>query len=212
MTDRVDVFMEVHKGIRNALFHLSLTAGSADATDPGDIERLCADARDTFRFLEHHARNEDNFLVPEMRAKGLPEAERMAEGHEELECRLRALAEAASALPRDLSGLHGFYLDLNRFISAYLRHMDEEETRILPLLHLSLTDGELEEFPRRSVAATGPGDQSMMLAYMLPAMNRAELSGFFARVRGKAPRETILHLEGIARRVLGERGAAILAG
>lgn len=211
MTDRPDVFKEVHKGLRNALFRLSLMAGSADAADPGNLERLCADARDTFRFLEHHARNEDDFLAPEMRAKGLAEAGHMAEGHRELESRIRALAEAASALLRDPSGLHGFYLDLNRFISAYLGHMDEEEARILPLLHASFTDGELEEFPRRSVAATGPKDQSMMLAYMFPAMAPAELKGFFARVRGKAPREMVLHLEGIARRALGERAASILA-
>ena len=107
------------------------------------------------------------------------------------------------------SGPHKFYLALNRFISQYLHHLDEEETQLLPILHGAFTDEELAVFSGKSVANTTPLDQAMMLGHMFPAMQSSELRTFFETLRVKVPKEAVQYLEGLARRILGQRAEVI---
>jgi hemerythrin-like domain-containing protein len=197
---RPDIFANVHKGLRKALFDLAALAGATDAQDAEGLTRLTAMARDVFRFAEHHAFNEDRFLIPRMVSKGMPEAQAMQRDHQGLESLLHALGDTAASLAQNPGNLRSFYLDLNRFIAQYLLHLDEEETRVLPSVHAHFTDAELGEFGREAVASTSPQDQDMMLSFMFPAMTQAEVNGFFENLRGKAPAEAIAHLQGIARR------------
>ena len=197
---RPDPFAHVHKGLRKALFDLAVQAGSTDAQDAEGLSHLASRAHDVFRFTEHHAFNEDRFLLPRMEAKGMPEAQAMRADHQVLEHSLHALAEAASLLAQEPHNLRRFYLDLNRFIGQYVLHLDEEEIRVLPSVHAHFTDAELAEFGREAVASTPPQDQAMMLAFMFPAMTQAEVNTFFANLRDKASPETIAHLQGIAQR------------
>jgi hypothetical protein len=206
---RADVFTGVHKGLRKALFGLALQAGAADAGSAEEMGGLAGKAREVFHFLEHHALNEDRFLVPMMEGKAMPHGAEMRYDHGVLEEALKDLRARASALARSPASLHGFYLALNRFIADYLRHIDEEETVVMPALHEALTDEDLAGFSRQSVAATAPQDQAMMLSHMFPAMSPQELKGFFDGVRKGAPAHVIAHLEGIAERVLGERAERI---
>lgn len=206
--ERMDVFTSVHKGLRKALFGLALQAGSTDPGRGEEVARLEARAREVFHFVGHHALNEDRFLVPEMKAKGMAEAEAMEQDHGRLEAELENLGAAAAWLPETPSMLPEFHLALNRFISAYLLHLDQEETRILPALHDRFSDPELASFSRQSVASTPPDDQAMMLSHMFPAMHAGELAAFFGGVRASAPAEAVAYLEDIGRRVLGDRALA----
>lgn len=207
---RLDVFKSVHKGLRSALSALLTQAGRTDGSQPAEVEALSRKAEEVFRFVGHHSLNEDRYLLPAMEAKMMPEAEAMRKDHAGLDGRMETLRRDASGLSRDSGGLHRFYLALARFVSAYLAHLDQEETDILPVLHARFPDAELAEFPRLSVENTAPADQAMMLSWMFPAMTAAELRDFFAGVRGKAPAEMVVHLEEIARRVLGDRAASVL--
>lgn len=211
--ERMDVFKSVHKGLRKALFNLALQAGITDPDRPDEVSALSAQAKEVFHFLEHHARNEDRFLVPMMEARSLAPASRMRTDHAHLDAEVESLRrglDGLGGLAGSPSRLHGFYLALNRFIARYLAHLNEEESEILPLLHAAFTDAELGEFSRQSVAATAPPDQAMMLGHMFPAMQAPELSAFFDNLRSKAPKEAVEYLEGIAKRVLGARSVAIM--
>lgn len=203
---RMDVFGGVHKGLRKALFDLALQAGSTDSSRTGEVESLVEKAGEAFHFLEHHSRNEDRFLVPEMEAKSMEEAALMRAEHAGLDAELATLRESLSGLAGSSGRLRDFYLDLNRFIAHYLVHIHEEESVILPAVHARFTDGELAVFPQKSIAATEPQDQERMLAQMFPAMNGGELGEFFAGLRENAPENVVRHVEGIAARVLGESG------
>lgn len=207
---RLDVFRSVHKGLRSALSALVVQTGRTDAFQEEEVEALARKAGEVFRFVSHHALNEDRYLLPAMESKSMPQAAAMREEHASLEAELDGLRRELSRLPQAPDRLHPFYLALARFVSAYLAHLHQEETAILPALHARFTDAELGEFSRLSVANTPPEDQAMMLAYMFPAMDAAELKAFFGGIRGKAPDDMVAHLEGIARRVLGERAKSIL--
>lgn len=206
----MDVFKSVHKGLRRALFNLALQAGTADPDHPGEMAALAVQAREVFHFLEHHARNEDRFLAPLMEAKSMASASRLQADHADLGAELGGLLRNLDHLEGgSSSGLHGFYLALNRFIGRYLNHLDEEEARLLPLLHGAFTDDELAVFSEKSVSNTAPSDQAMMLGHMFPAMQSSELRTFFETLRVKAPKEAVQFLEGLARRILGQRADAI---
>ncbi len=206
---RMNVFSGVHKGLRHALFNLSHQAGICDADSPEEVAGLKSLALEVFHFLEHHAANEDRFLVPMLKAKTLAFAPKMAADHAALDAEVESLKNSLEFLGDSPSNLHEFYLSLNRFLSRYLAHLHEEESDWLPVLHQHFTDAELGTFSQKSVAATEPADQAMMLGHMFPAMRASELKEFFAGAREKAPREVIQHLEGIAQRVLGARAEVI---
>ena len=146
--ERPDVFKGVHKGLRKALCELAVQAGATDPVRADEVAALAAKAKEVFRFVEHHALNEDRFLEPEMAAKAMPEANRMRTDHGRLEAEVRALADASTRLAETPERFHGFYLSLNRFIAEYLLHLHEEETAILPALHARFTDAELADFSR----------------------------------------------------------------
>lgn len=205
ITERIDVFHSVHKGLRKALYSLSLQAGITEAGQLEEMAALKSQALEVFHFLEHHARNEDRFLVPLMEAKSLVSAPDILAEHAELDAEVDRLRASLNHLDNSPTLLRSFYLSLNRFIAKYLAHLDKEETDILPLLHEAFTDTELSAFSQQSVAATTPQDQAMMLGHMFPAMQTSELRGFFNTVRTKAPEAALRHLEAIAHRVLGPR-------
>jgi hemerythrin-like domain-containing protein len=208
--ERMDVFKSVHKGLRRALFNLAQQAGIADSDRPDEMAALTAQAREVFHFLEHHARNEDRFLIPLMEAKFLASASKLQAEHADLDLELADLLRGLDHLDKGSpSGLYAFYLALNRFIGRYLRHLNEEETQLLPLLHGAFTDDELAVFSRKSVSNTTPSDQAMMLGHMFPAMQDSELRAFFEDVRAKAPEEAVQYLEGLAHRILGRRAEVI---
>jgi hypothetical protein len=165
-----DLFVNVHKGLRRALFETIAALGRGE---PSARELLAT----TLRFLEHHGANEDTIMIPLVREKDAALAQRMAHAHELLTPRLEALKLALKDAPLD-----ELFTLANRFLAAYLEHMHEEETVFDPLVRAALTAEELVTFGQRSVQRTAPADQLMMLGWMLPAMPRDEANRFLERV------------------------------
>lgn len=98
MREKPDVFKDVHKGLRKALFDLAVQAGATDSGDAGERMALARAAEKVFRFLERHSHNEDAHLIPAMESKDLLRTGRMREDH-------RALDAGLASLRRDLAGL-----------------------------------------------------------------------------------------------------------
>lgn len=175
-TNAPDLFTNVHKGIRRALFLAVTALGRA-----GDDEPRLAGARDllrqALRFLAHHGENEDLLLVPLLRAQ-LPEvAARMVAAHEQLHAPLSALAAALPTASAD-----ALYAQACSFSARYLDHMDEEEQQLEPRIRAALTAEQLREFGRLSVERTAPAEQRTMIAFMLPAMARVDAEALLARL------------------------------
>jgi hypothetical protein len=171
-----DIFRNVHKGIRKALFDACLALGRAE--DDAELDRAArALLGDALRFVAHHGENEDLLLLPLLEARAPAVAQAMSLAHRELETALHALEEARSSAPA-----HGLYLASCAFAARYLEHMREEEQAHEPLIRAALAPDELAGFGQRSVARTAPLDQRLMLGFMLPAMRPADASSFLARL------------------------------
>jgi hypothetical protein len=168
-----DLFTNVHKGIRRALFAACAALGRAD----GDPERESA-ARallaEALRFVAHHGENEDVLLLPLLRDRAPEIFAAMITAH-------AALDEARAALS-DSARISALYLAACAFTAGYLAHMDDEERELEPRIRQVLTSDEAIAFGRRSVERTAPADQRMMLGWMLPAMTRGDATALLARL------------------------------
>ena len=184
-TAQSDLFRNVHKGIRRALFAACAALGRAE----GDAERE-ASARallgEALHFVAHHGENEDLLLLPLLRERAPEVCARLSQAHV-------ALDEARAALAED-QPIAASYLRACAFTAQYLAHLDDEERVFEPMIVAVLSAEEAREFGRRSVERTAPADQRMMLGWMLPAMTRGDAEAFLGRV----PPELAAGLRGLA--------------
>jgi hypothetical protein len=173
---RPDLFRNVHKGIRRALFDVCLALGRAGDDAPADA-RLRGVLRDVMHFVAHHGDNEDVLLVPILRRANPALAARMEAAHAPISAALELLVAAIDREP-----FEALHLRVAAFTALYLAHMDDEERVLEPEIVAALSLGELVEFGRGAVERTAPHDQRAMLGWMLPAMTKVDVDAFLARV------------------------------
>lgn len=167
----VDLFHNVHKGIRHALFTAAFALGRED---DDARERL----RKALHFTEHHGQNEDVLLVPLLAARLPSVARRICTAHETIDGMLHRLR-------RDVEGdisLAALYVRTCAFTSAYLEHVAEEEELIDPAIRAVYRDEELAFIGRESVARTTPDDARMMLTLLLPSLTQGDADDYFAKL------------------------------
>lgn len=176
MTTTPDIFTNVHKGIRRALFEACLAIGRASegGQESAEARRLLQEA---LRFVRHHGENEDMLLLPLLQRRAPEIAARMEEAHHRIDGALALLEARTAEAP-----VHELYLQAGAFVALYLDHMREEEQELESKIRAALDVDALAAFGRGSVERTAPADQRMMLGWMLPAMPRAEADGFLARM------------------------------
>jgi hypothetical protein len=182
MTNRPDLFTNVHKGIRRALFSTCLALGKA--RDETVSAALRAELRRVLHFVRHHGENEELLLLP-MLAETAPVVHgRMRAAHAEIDALLLALEGRV-----DGGGATELYHGLCELAARYLEHMREEELELEPRIAAALTLEQMHEFGRASVARTAPEDARVMLGWMLPAMPPSQAREFLARLPPELERE-----------------------
>ncbi len=167
MARQPDIFTNVHKGIRAALFQACIRLGRAADDDP-DLPETLAFAAGALRFVAHHGENEDLLLLPMLTERCPRLARWMADEHRDVEARLAALHGELGKAP-----VASLYLEFGAFTAIYLLHMLEEE-RAESELRDALDQEDIGSVGRRSLARTAPADQHLMLGFMLSAMPPAE--------------------------------------
>jgi hypothetical protein len=90
-----DIFTNVHKGLRKALFETCVALGRASDGDGRDA-RARALLAETLTFVAHHGENEDVLLLPRL-ARALPDVyDAMTSAHGQVNGALEALRAAAA--------------------------------------------------------------------------------------------------------------------
>jgi hypothetical protein len=125
----------IHKFIRREMFDFSQQVFRADPQD-------CAALRSAFatlvELLQGHAAQEDARFEPLLREVDPNLAERMTRDHRRLEDQLQNLVHVSNQLDSRASNCRGallrFHLDWNRYLSAYLAHLDDEERTLFVAL------------------------------------------------------------------------------
>ena len=187
-----DLYREIHKGLRLALFGATTMAGSTDPAEEADIAALLSEWRDTEFVLRGHHHHEDDFvdtLIDELASELYTTVnedhvavERMLD---ELDAEARALSDTAG----NERGAHlrRFYLNLARFTAVYLDHMAYEEEVVMPALNAALSDAELADVTAAIRGSVPPPDMCVFMRYMVPGMNLDERADMLSDMHANAP-------------------------
>ncbi len=181
----VDLYRDIHKGIRAELFAVTGQAGRVDPASRPACTELADHVRGLMEVLEVHAEHEDGVIQPVLDRR-LPElAARVHDDHELLSKRTTALialvdqaADSSGELRNETA--HELYLELADFTGVYLAHQGVEERIVSPALLEAVGPEEVAVIHGTIIASIPPDQMARSLAFMLPAMNvdnRAELLG-----------------------------------
>jgi hypothetical protein len=212
----VDLYRDIHKGIRAVLGEVVVQAGRTDPDDRAARVALAAAVADAVELLEQHAHHEDEAIGPVLEAE-LPElAARIARDHEAFDGRTAYLVHFADAYaevePVEARTLgHHLYLDLAGFTSAYLLHQDVEEREVMPSLEAAVGPEATGAIHRQIVSSIPPAEMATSLAVMLPAMHVDDRADLLGGMHAGAPPEVFAGVWGLAGSVLPAADHAKLA-
>jgi Hemerythrin HHE cation binding domain len=190
----LDLYKDIHKGIRVELFSVTAEAGRIDPSEGVARAALAAHVGDVVYLLAGHAEHEDAAIQPVLEAR-LPDlAERVEVDHVALEARMDDLAQMASeaaalTVPDPASKVHRLYLALASFTSDYLVHQDVEERVIMPALEAVVGVPEVVAIHQAILANMPPDEMAKGLAVMFPAMNIDDRAALLGGMRAGAPAE-----------------------
>jgi hypothetical protein len=203
-----DLYRDVHKGLRHALFDLTFAAGRVDVADDVEVRALVDTCRRAVELVRAHDDHEDQLLLRALVETHAPDlAGRIDDEHRALALRLDALACRADELAATPSGArgapgHALYLEAAAVTSACLEHLDVEERLVMPALiaacdheHLARTHGAL-------LAGLGAQDEARDLAAMLPALRPSERAAVVHRILATASPEAVARARAAALEVL----------
>ena len=170
---RDDLFTHIHKALRKGLFDLSVATGSTDWTVPAEVAALAEQWRPLVDLLRSHTVHEDKHILRILDAHVPDATEAATSEHRDLDDLLDDLDarfEAACAAPSAALGLE-LYRDLNRFIAAYLPHLHEEESTLMPLVWAECTDDEIAATRAAFMAELTPEETALSMQLRLPALD-----------------------------------------
>jgi hypothetical protein len=204
----VDMYRDIHKGIRNGLFSVTFEAGQVDPLDHAAVRRVADRWTDLVSVLVAHAEHEDDFVQPVIERFTPAYAEEIAEAHVELEAQMAELevladraAEACAGQARLLT--HRLYLGLASFTAAYLQHQEFEEFEVMVMLSQHVPAEELRAIDNAIVASIPPDMMAKSAALMLPAMNVVDQTEMFEGARAGVPPEVFAGMLALTESILG---------
>lgn len=126
----------IHKFLRREMFDF---AEQLFRAGPQDCKAVRNALRSLAEILHTHAEQEDSRFEPMLRAVDPALADRMSADHARLEDQLQLIVHRAMHLDphaKDCAdSLLELHLDWNRFLSAYLAHLDDEERTLFAALN-----------------------------------------------------------------------------
>lgn len=190
----VDIYRDIHKGIRNELFAVTLDAGRVDPHDDDAVSGVAGRWRSLVGLLVAHAQHEEQFVQPVIERFAPLYAEEILEAHAALEgqmAQLELLADRAGEACASQRRLftHRLYLGLASFTAAYLQHQEFEEFEVMVMLSQHVSADDLRAVDDAIVASISPEMMGQSLAIMVPAMNIEDQTELFTNIRATAPPE-----------------------
>lgn len=209
MNARLDIYKEVHKGIRKALFDLAVQAGSTDFADASSFRRLKEEFSMTCNLLEVHAHSEDRYVEPLLRQCDARRAEELVATHKALDATVSRLQRSLNDLEAGQASIadegRSLYLGLTRFIGEYLKHIADEEQELMPLLWDNFNDEKLMDVTETIRANVPPPVMTNFLSLMIPAMNHGERAGLLIGMKKTASRDVFNGVCQLSKAVLSEQ-------
>lgn len=162
----------------------SVTAlGNANPADPASVNAAIDSWERTDQLLRLHHMHEEEYGIVDLIKKRVPELEKeMEEQHEHVHGEMDALT--AVAAKRDIGEL---FWAASSFVGTYLKHMQFEESVIMPALVDRCAPEEILQVHHQTVSKISPQAILDFLGHMLPAMNVFERCGMIGGMKKDVP-------------------------
>jgi hemerythrin HHE cation binding domain-containing protein len=212
----VDMYRDIHKGIRAELFDLTLAAGRVDPGCRADRAAVAGHVASVGQVLELHAHHEDLHVEPALLAHAPSLADQISTDHHVLEARFNFVNELAQATVDAVVAdqrrlMHLLYLELSGFTSAYLAHQQVEERVVMPAIERAIGPQGALGIHVAVVSSIPPEVMARSLAFMLPAMNIDNRTELLTGMKMTAPPEAFDAVMGLASSVLEPADFSALA-
>lgn len=193
-SEKVDVYVGVHKGLRRLISQFLYQAGAVDWTDDAAVQCLKSRWETVARILQSHHEHEDWFIHPVLE-RIVPGGHRSYSAeHRAQETVLgdlnahfgRITAGGGPQERRTELGLE-FYRGFGLFYADYLRHLYREEVEADRALASLCSQEELRQMVSAIIASMPLDDMMIYIDCMFPAMNHAERADLLADMKAAAP-------------------------
>ena len=187
-----DLYREIHKAMRHALFGVTSLAGQTDAADAHAVRGLHDEWQRVAFVLAGHHEHEDRFCDPLIVRHAPWLRDEVEAAHRRSESSLAHLHRSVerlvqSSAPESGSLLRTLYLDLADFTAVYMGHLRDEEDRVMPALNAALGNDELCAVTAAIRGSVAPDAMCTYIRYMLPSMNFAERLEMLSGMHAGAP-------------------------
>jgi hypothetical protein len=193
-TVKVQLYTDIHKGLRNMISRFIFKVGATDWSDAAAVTQLRSQWQELLSFLHAHHGHEDEKILP-LLARISPGLQRSyASDHkaqgvvlDDLDGHLQRLAENQVPAAQRAELGEEFHRSFNLFYGDYLRHLYREETEAQRALELLCPAEEIAA--TQSVIIGGMPQQELRLtiAVMFPALSLTEVFHMMAPMKATAP-------------------------
>lgn len=179
MSERVDLFSVIHKGIRGALFELAGDVARVEVSSTEAVDALVCRVHRVFGYLDEHAAHEDEHTFAALREVDAKLADELAAEHRGLEAAQAEVIRAVEALAMlDLAartaGAARLVCALNHLIALQLLHMNREEQEVNRALWAGFDDEALAAVRARVMSTIPPPRFAEWMELVRIAVNPVE--------------------------------------
>lgn len=207
----IDLYREVHKGLRRALAELTDATGSLDITDEAALAAMRTRFADLDMMLTTHHSHEEIGRLGELIAEHVDVdiARSIQDAHDWSDAALADLRNRVANVQsdRDAAALYDAVVE---FVAGYLSHMNDEEQVVMPALNAGADADELGQIVMQIRMSVPPPDMCTFLRYMLPAMNPEERASTLGGMKMGAPPEIFAMFWAAAEASLDEHDLAVV--
>ncbi|MDH5209409.1 MAG: hemerythrin domain-containing protein [Burkholderiaceae bacterium] len=193
MTDRYNIYVLIHKGLRAWMCDVLATVGRMDPYDVEDVTAGLGKVRALLAGCESHLLHENEYLHPAIEARCPGGASAAAHDHDHhlralaaLESAVRA-AEVADGSARAIAVLR-LYRELAVFIAENFEHMHREETENHAALVAHYSETEVFALEQAIVGSLTPEEKMTTMRWMAPSAAPHERAMLLSGLRLNAPR------------------------
>jgi hypothetical protein len=190
---RVNIFNQIHKGLRAALYETALLLQRTDFTNEKETEEVFAATREVLMLFDEHARKEDKYIFPAIQPFEPSLANSFEQDHEKdnsLSASLDHALDSFHYLPNDQEKLDAgknINRDFAAFMSFNLDHMAREENMINQILWRYFDDAYILDIQKTIVRNTEPWHLDFFNKWMLRGNNDREIKAWLTAAQETAP-------------------------
>ena len=206
---RVNIFNQIHKGLRALLYETSILLQQTDFSNKEEMQVVVNRIKMVADLFDDHARHEDKFVLPAVQEYEPAIVDAFEQEHvmdakltRALKDSLQALQMASPLVRQDMA--NELAKTFMQFMIFNLEHMSKEETILNKILWRYYSDNEIVDIQNKIIAALTPWSAATGSRWMMRGLNDPEIIRWLKTIEESAPETVVQNLFDTAEKELPE--------